>query len=116
MQSKARNFHTFSVLSPCDSSLQATGVWHCDGMTQPFTLLKVHCSSTSAKMPYQTTATTTKEIKKEHKCSGTLQPVTARFHIGEMVTRPELIFCVRDFPSSSVHSKYSENAEKHTKA
>lgn len=40
MQPKAQNFRTFSVLSPCDNSLQATDVGHCDGMTQPFTLLK----------------------------------------------------------------------------
>lgn len=40
MQSKAHNFPTFSTLSPCDNSLQATAVWYCDEMTQPFTLLK----------------------------------------------------------------------------
>lgn len=38
--SKANSFHTFSNLSPCDNSLQATDVWYCDGMTHPFTLLK----------------------------------------------------------------------------
>lgn len=40
MQSKAHHIHTSSILPPCDNSLQATGVWHCDGMTQQLTLLK----------------------------------------------------------------------------
>jgi len=49
--------------------------------------LKVHRTSTSAKTPKQTTTTTT--LKTTHKCSDALYPGTARFHFGEMVTRPE---------------------------
>jgi len=40
MQSKAQNFHAFSVLSSCDNLLQARDVWYQDGTSRPSTLLK----------------------------------------------------------------------------
>lgn len=51
IRSKANDFHTFSILSPYDNSLQATDVWYCDGMTQPFTLLKPTTLEQEEKTP-----------------------------------------------------------------
>lgn len=64
MQCKANNFHTFSILSPCDYSLQATDVWHCDGMTQPFTLLQSTALQQVQKNPNQTTITKKRNQKR----------------------------------------------------
>lgn len=54
MQSKAHNFPTFSTLSPCDNSLQATAVYP----------LKVHCASTSAKTAKQPPTITKRNQKR----------------------------------------------------
>lgn len=108
MQSKVHHIHTSSsMLSPCNNSLQATGVWHCDGMTQQLTLLK------STEIPK--VQNNQKTNQNEHNCVNALQPGTARFQFWEMDARPEWAFCMTTFLSSSPHSKYPENADKHRK-
>lgn len=65
VQSKAHNFHMLSIPSPCDNSLQATDVWHCDGKTQPLTLLKsTALQQVQKNLNQPTNNNNKKEIKK----------------------------------------------------